>query len=91
MQDAHSPQGSAVGSSPFEQLRALARMRAVVVLPTPRAPESRNAWPMRPEASAFLQGARDGALPHDLVEGPGTPFAGEDVVGHGEVGRAGPT
>ena len=35
--------------SPSAQLSALARMRAVVVLPTPRAPESRNAWPMRPE------------------------------------------
>ena len=41
-------------SRPREQLRALARMRAVVVLPTPRAPESRNAWPIRPVAIAFL-------------------------------------
>ena len=35
-----------------------------------------------------LEGARDRALPHDLVEGPGTPFACEDEVGHG--GRGGP-
>ena len=36
-QESHSLQGSAVG--PFAQLSALARMRAVVVFPTPRAPE----------------------------------------------------
>jgi hypothetical protein len=35
--------GCALGASVREQLSALARMRAVVVLPTPRAPESRNA------------------------------------------------
>ena len=45
--------GLAVGPSAFEQLSALARMRAVVVLPTPRAPESRNAWPILPRSSAF--------------------------------------
>src|SRR5262249_6713218 len=38
-QEAHSPQGSTVG--PFMQLRALATIRAVVVLPTPRAPAKR--------------------------------------------------
>jgi len=32
----------------FAQLRALARIRAVVVLPTPRAPERRKAWPIFP-------------------------------------------
>src|SRR5258708_4366686 len=37
--DEHSLQGSAVG--PFMQLRALANSLAVVVLPTPRAPEKR--------------------------------------------------
>jgi hypothetical protein len=51
--DEHSPHGLAEGASVWLQLSALARMRAVVVLPTPRAPDSRNAWPMRPEASAF--------------------------------------
>jgi len=39
----------------LEQLRALARMRAVVVFPTPRAPEKRKAWPMRPEERAFFR------------------------------------
>ena len=46
-------QGLAVGPSAFEQLRALARMRAVVVLPTPRAPERRKAWPIFPRSSAL--------------------------------------
>jgi hypothetical protein len=36
---AQSAQGAAVG--PFSQLRALARIRAKVVLPTPRVPENR--------------------------------------------------
>ena len=54
VQESHRPHGSAVGPSPFAQLRALARMRAVVVLPTPRAPENRKAWPMRPVESAFF-------------------------------------
>ena len=29
-------------------------IRAVVVLPTPRMPESRKAWATRPEANAFF-------------------------------------
>lgn len=37
--DAHSPHGS--GVTPFAQLSALARIRAVVVFPTPRAPVNR--------------------------------------------------
>src|SRR3990172_7963752 len=44
-QAAHSPQGRTVG--PLAQLRAFARIRAVVVLPTPRTPANRNAWAMR--------------------------------------------
>ena len=46
-------QGLAVGPSAFAQLRALARMRAVVVLPTPRAPERRKAWPILPRSRAL--------------------------------------
>ena len=38
-QCAHSLQGSAVGA--FSQLRALAKMRAMVVFPTPRVPLKR--------------------------------------------------
>ena len=49
--EVHVPQGWAVG--PSAQLRARARARAAVVLPTPRAPVNRKAWWMRPEERAF--------------------------------------
>jgi hypothetical protein len=45
------PHGSAVG--PFTQFSARARMRAVVVLPTPRGPAKTNACARRPLASAL--------------------------------------
>ena len=47
----HSPHGSAVG--PSTQFRARARMRAVVVLPTPRGPANTNAWATRSRAMAL--------------------------------------
>ena len=46
-----TPQGVAV--TPVTQLRLLARIRAIVVLPTPRVPVSRYAWWMRPRVSEF--------------------------------------
>ncbi len=49
----HAPHGSAVG--PDWQLRARARIRAVVVLPTPRGPANTNAWATRPPAIAFCR------------------------------------
>jgi hypothetical protein len=45
------PHGSAVG--PFSQFSPRARMRAVVVLPTPRGPEKTNDCAMRPAAIAL--------------------------------------
>src|SRR5690349_17702486 len=52
----HRPHGSTVGppepSGPT-QLRARARIRAVVVLPTPRTPVRIKAWAIRPVAIAF--------------------------------------
>ena len=45
------PQGSAVG--PVTQFRPRARIRAVVVLPTPRGPEKTNDWAMRFAAIAL--------------------------------------
>ena len=33
-------------------MSTLARMRAEVVLPVPRGPENRYAWPSRPSATA---------------------------------------
>ena len=50
-QASHTPHGSAVG--PFTQFSARARMRAVVVLPTPRGPANTNACASRPLASAL--------------------------------------
>src|SRR5271156_3225235 len=47
---AHSPHGSAVG--PFSQFRQRARIRAAVVLPTPRIPVNKNACAIRPRLSA---------------------------------------
>src|SRR5882672_6325722 len=47
---AHSPHGSAVG--PFSQLRHRARIRAAVVLPTPRIPVNKNACAIRPRFNA---------------------------------------
>ena len=51
-QKSHTPQGSAVG--PFSQHSALARMRAALVLPTPRAPVNRKAWWTRFWAMALV-------------------------------------
>ncbi len=44
--DSHSQHGSP--SCGFSQLSTLARIRAEVVLPVPRGPENRYAWPSRP-------------------------------------------
>jgi len=43
--------GLSVG--PCSQLRALARMRATEVLPTPRGPLKMKAWATRPSRIAF--------------------------------------
>ena len=51
LQKSHSLQG--VGVGPLTQFRALARMRAAVVFPTPRMPENRYAWAIRPVLTAF--------------------------------------
>ena len=44
---------SGVGVGPRSQLRAFARMRAVVVLPVPRWPQNMYAWTNRRAAMAF--------------------------------------
>ena len=51
LQASHSPHGVAVG--PLTQLSARARMRAVVVLPTPRGPAKMKDCASRPVAIAF--------------------------------------
>jgi len=54
---------SAVG--PVTQLSMRARIRAVVVLPTPRGPANTKAWAIRPDLKAFAEGLRDVALAYD--------------------------
>ena len=46
--DAHVADAARLGVGPFSQFSARARMRAVVVLPTPRAPAKTNACARRP-------------------------------------------
>src|SRR5215813_6404118 len=52
-QDGQVLSGVIVG--PFSQLRPLARIRAMGVLPTPRGPEKRYAWPIRSIRMAFCR------------------------------------
>src|SRR5262249_16263644 len=60
-QTSQASQGVAVG--PFSQLRALARMRAVEVLPTPRAPVNRYACATRVLSSALTRARGTGSWP----------------------------
>ena len=69
-------------SAPSSQLSALARMRAALVLPTPRAPVKRNAWATRPLRDRVGQRARDVLLADELVEALGPVLAREDQVRH---------
>src|SRR3954469_14879641 len=54
VQELHLPHGCVVGSLAFSQFSALAMMRAIDVLPTPRVPQKRYAWAMRPVSIARL-------------------------------------
>src|SRR3954471_17292530 len=54
-QDSHLPHGLVVGLSLLSQLSALARMRAIDVLPVPRVPQKRKAWAIRPLSIARLR------------------------------------
>ena len=57
-------------------------MRAVVVLPTPRAPAKTNAWARRPLLMRVAQRLRDAVLPDDLVESLGPPLSSENLIRH---------
>ena len=52
-QEVQSLQGT--GEGPFSQFMALARIRAMVVLPVPRGPEKRMAWATRPARMALVR------------------------------------
>ena len=60
-------------------------MRASVVLPTPRVPgeEVRVVQALRLERVGERRD--DVRLADDLLEDPGTPLAGEDLIGHREA------
>ena len=62
-QASHSLHGSGVGASELRQLSALARIRAIVVLPTPRVPVNRNACAMRPDLIALTSVRAMGSCP----------------------------
>ena len=51
-QDSHSPQG-VISSPGFEQLIIFAKIRAVVVFPTPLGPQNRYAWASCPRFMEF--------------------------------------
>ena len=72
--------GSAVG--PFTQFSARARMRAVVVLPTPRGPGEHERLRQPPARERVAQRTRHRLLSDDIVELLRPPFARDDLVGH---------
>ena len=82
-QASQTPHGSAVG--PFSQFSARARMRAVVVLPTPRGPANTNACASRPLDERVLQRSRHRLLADDIVEPLRAPLAGDDLVRHSRI------
>jgi len=59
----HWQQGSGVGASDFRQLSALASIRAIVVLPTPRVPVKRYACATCPVLTAFFSVCEIGSCP----------------------------
>ena len=72
--------GFAVG--PFSQFSARARIRAVVVLPTPRGPGKHERLRDAAARDGVAQRTRHGRLADDVVELLRAPLAGENLVGH---------
>ncbi len=64
-----TPQGSP--SSSFSQLSALARMRAVEVLPVPRGPLKRYPWPTRRSRTALRKAWVTWSWPRTSANRPG--------------------
>ena len=79
-QASHSPHGSAVG--PCTQFSPRARIRAVVVLPTPRGPGKHERLRDALGGDGVAQRLRDAALPDDVIEPLRPPLSREDLVGH---------
>src|SRR5690349_8969466 len=74
--ESHWSQAS-VSVERFVQLIVLARMRAQVVLPTPRGPQNRNAWASLSAAMAFLRVVVTWAWPTTLAKVVGRYFRAE--------------
>ena len=79
-QDRQALQGSAAG--PLSQLRALAMIRAKVVLPVPRTPLKIRAWGTRFAAGRFA-GYGPRLLTDNIGKILGAGFSGKDEVGQG--------
>ena len=67
---------------PSTQFRALAKMRATVVLPTPRGPVKQKAWARRPDSRAPARVRVTCFLAHHLIKGGGAVLAGQDQITH---------
>ena len=63
-------------------MRALARMRATEVFPTPRAPVKQIGMGDTVQPNRILQRPGHMGLADDLIEGLRAPFACYDQVGH---------
>ena len=75
----HSQQGS--GTTPWAQLSALAKIRAVVVLPF-RGADEEVGMPDAVLQDGVLQGAGDVLLANDLAEALGPPLPGQYLIRH---------
>jgi hypothetical protein len=73
--------------SDLSQFSDLAKMRAIVVLPTPRVPVNRKAWWMRPLVERMRQRAHHMLLADQFSETLRAPFAREDLIGHHGIRR----
>jgi len=80
LHESHSPQGSGVG--PFTQFSALARMRAAVVFPTPRAPEKNVRVRHAIHLDRIRQRFRYMFLPDKVREGLRPPFSRNHLISH---------
>jgi hypothetical protein len=54
---------ASLSESPASRLRARAKMRAIDVFPTPRVPQKRYAWAVRPVRMAFRRVRAIGSWP----------------------------
>ncbi len=80
-QASQTPHGSDVG--PWMQFSARARIRAVVVLPTPRGPAKTNDCAIRLRRNRVAERLGDAALADDVIEPLRPPFAGDYLeAGH---------